>query len=425
MVFPISPRESGVAEIVRKHYEFQPKLWLSGITLADLDGDGHLDLLIGGHGYVGSAGRNDGKGHFVFVDPQFDASRSRSKSPAVPYPGGEVRLIYDFNEDGKPDVLASYGDGQGVAYLNECTAGDRPVWNFKTFSPGLDPFSRSVAMADLNRDGIVNYIFAGDGCGTRASIVFGKGGGRWEGGTTVEALKESGAIPVDINGDGYLDLLVSQRGYNPSKRLILLNDGKTGSGKMNFREATKECGLDSDAGSIHGYGDLTGKGRIDLICVEGREIVIYLNDGKGHFTKSPAIRGMEQARGRPATGNWGGAVVTDFDNDGIPDMLVNGRYFLYLLHGLGGGRFELANQKWGLPTELHPAVDEGACFGDIDNDGMLDIITMGPDRPGDRHDIAVYHNDLPKLNFINVQLIGAREISAQPTPRSACMSPAG
>ena len=101
-------------------------------------------------------------------------------------------------------------------------------------------------------------------------------------------------------------------------------------------------------------------------------------------------------------------MVVDFDNDGIPDILLNGKGALYLLRGLGEGRFVYANDQWGLPSAISPAVDEGACFGDIDNDGKLDIITCGRGPQGKERGVTVYHNDLPTQHWLNVQVAGVK-----------------
>ena len=63
-------------------------------------------------------------------------------------------------------------------------------------------------------------------------------------------MKESCGIPVDIDDDGDLDLLVSQRGYNPPGRRLLLNDGN-----LNFTSVSKKRGLEETTGSIHGAGE--------------------------------------------------------------------------------------------------------------------------------------------------------------------------
>src|SRR5437588_7530910 len=81
-------KESGVADLVAQKYDQNPKWWLSGLHLVDLDGDGKLDLFLSAHGGGGAlAALNDGKGCF-------------SLAPGS-YPSTEIHLAYDADEAGK------------------------------------------------------------------------------------------------------------------------------------------------------------------------------------------------------------------------------------------------------------------------------------------------------------------------------------
>ena len=64
-------KESGIEEGVARHGRDFPKVWLSGLTLVDLDGDGALDLHVGSHSGPTAPAmtfRNDGKGKFTIKD---------------------------------------------------------------------------------------------------------------------------------------------------------------------------------------------------------------------------------------------------------------------------------------------------------------------------------------------------------------------
>ena len=237
--------------------------------------------------------------------------------------------------------------------------------------------ARQSAVIDIDRDGKADWMHEGGKSGT---ATWDQGDGKGRIGSHEEELdhyrlerRARASSPWTSTATARSTSFSGKRGYDEDKTgrcRIYLNDGK-----MNFTDATKECGLDDAGLQIMGVGDFRHTGALDLICLEnGRDTTVYLNDGKGHFTKLPgAVTGLEKAN-RPAEANWGMAVMTDLDNDGIPDVMMNGRNFLYVLKGTGGGHFTYMNKTWGIDDHSDCAVDAGICFGDIDGDGMLDVL---------------------------------------------------
>jgi hypothetical protein len=378
-------RESGVADAMARHYEMHPKWWLSGVNLVDLDGDGRLDLFLAAHGAGAPlALLGDGNGHF-------------SKA-AGSYPPTEIHLAADINEDGKLDLQMTFQDGGGKWWINESTPGQL---SFRD-SGEIAGQGRCNALIDLNRDGKVDWLHE------RPGVVFefgdGKGNFKSSGHLEIAQTKnEFNMHPADLNGDGFIDLAVHWGRYDlkEGKSRVYLNDSK-----MNFRDATSECGLTEDGLTVKGIGDVNQDGALDLIGFEGKTAAIYLNDGKGHFHKeSDVLHGMGAAA-KPAYTSWGLAVVTDFDNDGIADIIWNGRNFLWLLRGTGAGHFVYANKSWGIEDKSAASVDDGLCFGDIDGDGDLDIIGYTGSLDGKRM-INVYRNESPSQNWLRVRPVGA------------------
>jgi hypothetical protein len=364
--------------------------WLSGAGLIDLDGDGDLDLFLSSHGSYGSlTALNDGKGHFTLATGTF--------------PKSELLLPADVDNDGKVDFSATYQDGGAQWWLMRPMPG---IVNFMGTNVTRDGgLARQQALMDVDGDGKIDWL---RGAGAGVLIDKGDGMGGFQALTSMIANpggEEISIVPCDVDGDGDQDIFVEfgrYDSYGPDGATRLYrNDG---GGK--FTEITTDAGLYQMGFALLGIGDFDQDGDTDLIALENRTFPhsIFLNDGHGKFTKKAgAVTGAPAGKAEYAS--WGLAAMTDFDNDGIPDVIVDGRVYLHVLRGTGGGAFEYANVKWGGIVDIAEAsVDNGFTFGDIDGDGDLDLIgykTIDPVRT-----LNVYVNGLPAQNWVNVRPVG-------------------
>jgi len=364
--------------------------WLSGAGLIDLDGDGDLDLFLSSHGSYGSlTALNDGKGHFTLATGTF--------------PKSELLLPADVDNDGKVDFVATYQDGGGQWWLMRPMAGMVNFFGSNVTRDGGQ--ARQEALMDVDGDGKIDWL---RGAGAGVLIDKGDGMGGFTAMTSTIANpggEEISIVPCDVDGDGDQDIFVEFGRYDTygpdGATRLYRNDG---GGK--FVDVTTDAGLTQNGFALQGIGDFDQDGDTDIIALESRTFPhsIYLNDGHGKFTKKAgAVTGLDAGKAEYAS--WGLAAMTDFDNDGIPDIVVDGRVYLHVLRGTGGGNFVYANKTWGGIVDIAEAsVDNGFTFGDIDGDGDLDLIgykTIDPVR-----NLNVYMNQLPAQNWVNVRPVG-------------------
>jgi hypothetical protein len=398
-----------------------------GAALFDYDGDGDLDVYLVQSGNLGQPGAGSGsqalKGRLFRNDLTINADGSRSvRFTDVTEASGIVARGYgmgvatgDFNNDGCIDLyLTNLGPNQ--LFRNNC---DGTFTDVSKISRTDDPsWSVSASFLDYDRDGWLD-LFVGNYLDWRlaSSMPCFSPSGRPDycspnvfqpqpsrlfhnnrDGTFTDVTASSGmardfgpALGVstaDFNGDGWIDLYVANDGQ-PNQLWINQHDGtfkNSGllSGTALSAHGKPKAGMGVDAGDFDNDGDedlfvtnLTGEGH-DL----------YVNDGSGLFEDQSARSGLGPAS-RPYTGF--GAAWFDIDNDGWLDMLivngavqtiealrrVNDPFPLHqrklLLRNLGNGRFEDVSARGGGAFALSE-VGRGAAFGDIDNDGGVDVL---------------------------------------------------
>jgi hypothetical protein len=232
-----------------------------------------------------------------------------------------------------------------------------------------------------------------------------------------------GVVTADFNGDGKIDIYVAND-MNPNFLFLNLGDGT-------FDDATESSGaaFDEKGQAQSGMGvdceDVDGDGRPELFVTNfaNEYNTLYQNLGKGSFMDATPFFGLASDT-MPWVG-WGTALA-DFDNDGWPDNFVtNGHvdnnrrklvppqpvdyeefpllFWNYLPPNRSERRFRLATRDAG-PYFDTKHVGRGAAFGDIDNDGDIDIIVNHKDGPP-----AVLRNDTKNDNrWIRFELQGTR-----------------
>ncbi len=141
--------------------------------------------------------------------------------------------------------------------------------------------------------------------------------------------------------------------------------------------------------------DFDGDGLLDIATTSSGPLDpmhLFHNNGNGTFTDIADQAGLH--------GELGGLnlVLTDFDNDGHPDLLVlrggwwgkYGNYPLSLLRNRGNGTFEDVTLHAGL---MHDGPTQTAAWADYDNDGWLDLFVGYESTPGNTQPSRLYHNN--------------------------------
>jgi hypothetical protein len=283
----------------------------SGVTFADVNLDGNLDILTSDDDDpLVVVGYGDGHGHFKDI-PFLSGDCGYTTNQPV---------VADLNGDGIPDIVATVdaaGEAPGcvAVFLGQGDGTFAAVMDVNC--GGVQPYS--VAVGDLNHDGIPDLVVANNGDPFQGdfgnvAVLLGKGDGRFA--TPVSYPGLIGPFEValgDFNNDGKLDLAVVATG-NKDIYIAL------GKGDGTFLPATVYP-LHHDAGQFV-VADFNGDGNLD-IAIPGTEvnppyrsrIGVILGNGDGTFQR-PALFPVDIGPIRLAVG--------DFNGDGKPDIAALG-----------------------------------------------------------------------------------------------------
>jgi len=357
-----------------------------GVAAGDFNNDGCVDLYLTNFG-LNQMFRNTCNGTFDDV----------SKQSKTDDPGFSVSASFvDYDRDGWLDLYV----GNYLDYTIEANQKCFLITGERDYCPPTAYRAQPDRLYHNNRDGTYADV-------TAKALVGGEYG---------PAL---GVATADFDSDGWPDIYVA----NDNQDNLLWMNQRDGtfrntallSGAALTSEGKAEASMGVDAGDFDNDGDE------DLFITEltGEGSNLYVNDGTAVFEDQSAHSGLG-AHSLPYTGF--GTAWFDFDNDGWLDiMAVNGtiaaiealrrahdpfplRQRKQLFRNLANGQFEEVAERAGAAFQLSE-VGRGAAFGDIDNDGDVDVLVgndAGPTR-------LLINNVGDRKHWLGLRLVGERK----------------
>lgn len=334
--------------------------------------------------------------------------------------------VGDYDNDGYPDIYVTNYE-RNVLYHNN---GDGTFSDVtRAAGVGDEEFSVGAVWLDYDKDGLLdlfvgNYVrfdpkynlfYAPDGFpgplnfdGQPDRLYHNLGSGRFEDVTEAMGVhrkdgRAMGVSSADYNNDGYPDIYVAN---DQMANYLFRNDGSNG-----FTEVAVEAGTafnhtgEATSSMAVDFGDYDGNGLLDLFVSDESYSALYTNMGSGGFRDLSYQSGIAVPSGQYI--GWASAFI-DYNNNMTLDIFkVNGE--IQHLHGQEDqlfennedGNFEDVSVSLG-PYFSEEYVGRGACFGDMDNDGDLDVFIVNlNDRP------VLLRNDKGNSNnWILIRLVG-------------------
>jgi hypothetical protein len=397
----------------------QPETMVAGVAVFDYDGDGYPDIyFVNGAGMPSLIKEGPQYKNRLFHnnhDLTFTDVTDKAGLGGAGYGMGVA--VGDYDNDGFPDLYITNVNGNQLFHNN----GDGTFTDVTAkagvgggYYKGRKMWSTSAAWLDYNNDGkldlfVSNYcqwdpdtetrcpqngintfcnpraygplphtLYRNNGDGTFTDVSAEAGLNRYLG-------RGMGVAIADYDGDGYADVFVAN---DDAPNQLFHNIGG-----RRFDEVALDAGVAlAEAGNaISGMGadfrDVFNRGRPDIweSAMEKQTFPLYRNLGHGQFAEGTAFAGLGLETG--GMSGWSNGIV-DLDNDGWKDLFVarsnvldnvelfSARHYQEpntVFRNLGNGKFRNVSATAGEAFQV-PAVYRGAAFGDLDNDGRIDVV---------------------------------------------------
>ncbi len=397
--------------------------WSTGVSVADVNGDGHLDIYVCKNHPSMDKDKltnklfiNNGKAKFTEAAATFGLADT----------GYSIQsLFFDMENDGDLDMYlinqpmdafskllvtpqqASAVDGRDKLFIND---GNRFTDQTSKYLKNKDAYGLNVLGSDLNDDGFLDLYISND-YDQADELLINKAGRKFDNKTSSSlghlSLYSMGSDIADIDHDGYSDIVTLDMSYSDhfrsktnmesmnverfwsmakadnipqySKNTLQLNQGN-----LKFKDISHYAGIENTDWSWSVlFSDLNNNSEMELVVTNG----IYRDIKNNDFRLF-----VQQNHGGQVTPQNFLDVLKKLPSTPIENMLyeLNDDY-----------SYENIAQKVGFADK---GFSTGLAYADLDNDGDLDLITNNTNEPA-----GVYQNNTKAGNYINLQLEGPKK----------------
>ena len=415
----------------------RPGPWKTGVTMADVNGDGRLDIYVCYSGKIQAAKRanqlfinqgNDKNGVPSFSEEAYEYGLADSSFSTQGY-------FFDYDKDGDLDMLLLNHNPNSLPVLDSASTADEmkqtdPYIGIKLYQNNNNHFTNITATSGISSSSLTYGLSAGI---------------------------------ADVNNDGWQDIYICDDYTVPDYLYINNKNGTFTDVKKTALGHTTHFGMGNDIADINNDGlpdiltlDMLPEDnhrqkmlmapdnyeKYDLMLNSGfyyqyMRNMLQVNNGNGTFSEMGQLAGISNT-------DWSwAALFADYDNDGRKDLFVTNGYmrdytnmdFLkymndyiqnnsgdirrqnvldlvqkmpssdvknYLFKNNGNLTFSNETSDWGI-TETSNS--NGAAYADLDNDGKLDLIVNNINKPA-----FIYHNistEKKNENYLQIKLAGA------------------